>query len=130
VLIALDDQQSNAGVQVFSPTAVLLANADALYAWDRVILRWTTVNEAALLGFRILRRRDEADEWVPLTQSLLPAQRAGMAQGAAYEFVDENVEPGQTYFYRLEMVMAAGRADAVELIPSPSQQLFLPFISR
>jgi hypothetical protein len=50
---------------------------------------------ASILRFRLL--------------PIIPAQAPGSGQGAAYEFVDQEIEGGKSYYYRLEEVALNGQ---------------------
>ncbi len=61
-----------------------------------VILRWETSSEAGTVGFRVLRQ--EAGEWVPTHQGLLPGLLAS-PQGGIYDLRDDGAQPGKPQRY-------------------------------
>ena len=98
-----------------APLAVDLASFTAEAEPDRVHIEWQTVREVNNLGFNIYRAEVTGTSQVPVTwttklnPSLIPAQAPGSGQGGAYEYVDEQLEAGQSYFYWLEDVDVNGQ---------------------
>lgn len=79
---------------------------------DRVRLEWKTGTELENAGFRVLRNAgsdeegDSIEVYVPednTTTDFIPA-KGDSVSGADYLVYDENVDPGTTYFYKLEDV--------------------------
>lgn len=106
----------------------LLLGAYILYAqFSRpatIQIEWQTETEFDTAGFNIYRSATPDGEFVQINEQLIPSQ-ADPASGAAYLYVDDKVEAGQTYFYKLEDVeynntrqqheVIAGEAPAVEI---------------
>jgi hypothetical protein len=100
------DAFSNWAIASGAPLAVTLADFTAEGQAGQVLVSWETVSELDNAGFN-LYRSDSAVE----PQALLgytPSQAPGSTQGAAYSYVDADVEAGQTYWYWLEAVDLAG----------------------
>jgi len=67
----------------------------------KVTLRWNTASEIDNLGFNIYRSDAEDGEYVKVNAELIAA-KGSAAQGAEYQFVDNDVKNRKTYFYKLE----------------------------
>lgn len=100
--IGADESDAPAVVLEVEMSASPTASADALH------LVWETGLEIDNLGFHVLRA-STPDESAATRQNeaLIPSQAPG-GQGASYEWLDSNVEPGGTYFYWLEAVATDG----------------------
>ncbi len=89
-----------------NPTSISLLEFTAAASPEGVALSWQLASEAQpdLAGIYVQRAADASGPWVDLT-TLLPTRMTG--------FVDTAISPGQTYWYRLVLVSAAGmRASA------------------
>jgi lysophospholipase L1-like esterase len=65
---------------------------------DKVVkLEWKTASEINNAGFNILRSRSGAGRFEKINRQLIPARRDGQ-----YVFVDDGVEAGGRYYYKLE----------------------------
>ncbi len=62
---------------------------------------WCTEVELDNIGFNLYRAEAEGGEYIKINDALIPA-KGSSAQGAAYEFVDADVQNRKTYFYKLE----------------------------
>lgn len=71
-----------------------------------VLLSWRTVSEIGNVGFNLWRSDAPDGPWTLL--AFVPSQSPGAAAGAAYHMVDDGVQAGQTYWYRLQDMDAAG----------------------
>jgi hypothetical protein len=78
-------------------------------------IEWQTETELNTAGFNVYRSTSAAGEFERLNSQLIPSQ-GGPATGGAYTFVDEQVEAGQTYYYRLEDVEMDNTTEMHELI--------------
>ena len=74
---------------------------------ERVLLRWKTALEIDTSGFHVWRKEKQSGSYEKVTETLIPA-KGSPTQGATYEFVDRNVEPGKTYYYKLEEIDTLG----------------------
>jgi hypothetical protein len=70
-----------------------------------VAINWDTATEVNTAGFNIYRTTSPDGEFVQINQAegLIPGEGTAVS-GAAYHFVDENVEANTTYYYLLEEV--------------------------
>ena len=85
-----------------SPTAVTLIAFTATPDTDAIVLEWETASELDNLGFNLYRSESTNGERLPLNTTLIPSQNPGSAWGANYQFTDEAVIKGTTYYYWLE----------------------------
>jgi hypothetical protein len=58
-------------------------------------------------GFYLWRNETISGTYALITGSLIPAEGGG--PGASYTYVDDGLEPGETYYYQLEDVTTAGK---------------------
>ena len=96
---------------------VQLALFEADVQDERVVLRWRTESEIDNQGF-ILYRRTEADTtWEVIADFIRHKELRGQGttnQATEYQFVDESVEAGTTYWYRLADVDYAGNINTLQ----------------
>ena len=71
---------------------------------EQVRLHWATVSEINNLGFNVWRSTAADAPTEQLNSNLISGQAPGSGQGSSYEFVDQDVEAGISYFYWLEDV--------------------------
>lgn len=88
--------------------SVMLASLSAVSQGDRVIVAWETVSELNNQGFNLYRATAVDGPRTLLNSALIPAQRPGSSDGAAYTWTDSSVSPGSSYFYWLEDVDLTG----------------------
>jgi hypothetical protein len=69
-----------------------------------VRLEWKTAEEINNAGFNILRSRSSAGRYEKINPQLIPGRRDGQ-----YVFVDEKVEAGGRYYYKLEDIDHTGQ---------------------
>ncbi|MEI2688934.1 MAG: hypothetical protein V9H69_04180 [Anaerolineae bacterium] len=80
--------------------AVTLATFQAEPQGDSVLIRWETVSEINNTGFNLYR--SDAPDAPEELLAFAPSQAPGSTQGAAYQWRDDAVTVGQTYYYWLE----------------------------
>ncbi len=73
----------------------------------KALLSWETGAEIDTTGFHILRSLTKDGGYARITATLIPSE-GGPAQGAKYTFADSDVQPGKTYFYKLEDIDTRG----------------------
>ena len=83
------------------PVAAELVSFTAAGRPATVLLEWETASEIDSEGYHIWRALGEAEGFVRVTETLIPAEGNPMS-GAVYGHRDEDVTNGQTYFYKLE----------------------------
>jgi hypothetical protein len=74
-----------------------------------VTLLWETAAEIDTAGFNVLRSESEEGEFGKINAELIPA-KGGPTQGAAYSYVDNGVQTGVTYWYKLQDVDTTGES--------------------
>lgn len=94
-------------VHLSVPTLVELTAFTAKGAFNRVLLEWETATEADNAGFHLWRSETGEGPFTRITDELIPAM-GGATWGATYDWWDEGLSAGQTYFYKLEDVNFAG----------------------
>ncbi len=101
------NNQRSQALLVFIGILWLLLGAYILYAqFSRpatIEIEWQTETEFDTAGFNIYRSASPEGEFVQINAQLIPSQ-ADPSSGASYRYVDDKVEAGQTYFYKLEDV--------------------------
>lgn len=122
------------------PTAVELASFAAGAQGNTIEVRWETVSEIDNLGFHLHRAESPGGPWTRLDDGLIPSQvPPGSPGGAVYQFVDEMVEAGVTYHYRLEGIDVYGQSMfhglvsaeiGDPLLPQAPYRVFLPFVNK
>jgi parallel beta-helix repeat protein len=88
-------------------TLVELVSFTATGFEDSILLTWHTASEIDTAGFHLWRSETEDGEYVRITDSLIPAE-GNPTSGARYEYEDLDVEPGRTYYYKLEDINTDG----------------------
>jgi hypothetical protein len=86
------------------PTAVTLASFTATPQDDGILVEWETALELSNVGFNLYRSTSAEGPYVRLNAALIPGQAPGSIFGAAYTWLDKEVQPGITYYYKLEDV--------------------------
>jgi hypothetical protein len=66
-------------------------------------IEWQTETELNTAGFNVYRSVAADGEYERLNAQLIPSQ-GSTTSGGSYTFVDEDVDAGQAYYYRLEDV--------------------------
>jgi hypothetical protein len=84
------------------PTLIELSSFTAIPSNGKVIIEWSTASELDNAGFNIYRAGADG-AYVQINDEIIPAD-GNSANGAAYQFVDNNVQNRQTYSYKLEDV--------------------------
>ena len=68
-----------------------------------ITIEWQTDTEQATAGFFVTRSLSEEGSFERIHPQLIPSNGSSTL-GATYQFVDRDVEAGQTYFYQLEEI--------------------------
>lgn len=121
-----------------SPTAVEVIDFQAVYdaVQPQVQLSWNTVSETNLLGFNLYRSEGLDGPQIQLNSDLIPASQSGNPDGDAYgPLTDTGLEPGNTYYYWLEVIHLDGTPSAViqsnpVIVPAAVILFYLPLIQR
>ena len=84
------------------PTAITLASFDAAPQGNAILVTWETAMELDNVGFNLYRSETEEGPYAQLNEMLIPPQFPGEVMGGYYEWLDTDVQPGATYYYKLE----------------------------
>ncbi len=84
------------------PSVVTLLTFDAEPQEGAIRVSWETASELENLGFNLYRSEGPFGPWGRLNPQLIPVRYPGATFGAAYEWLDADVIPANTYYYRLE----------------------------
>jgi len=90
---------------------------------NQVLVEWTTVNDVNTNGFYLSRSNQQNGPYRRLNsnQFIPPEHAPGITQDNVYSFVDTDILPGVTYYYRLEHV---------DLYNDINVYGYIPFTSR
>jgi hypothetical protein len=91
-------------VQLSGFSAVLENSAASGGSGRAVRLEWKTAEEINNTGFNILRSRSSAGRYEKINRQLIPSRRDGQ-----YVFLDDQVEAGGRYYYKLEDIDHTGQ---------------------
>jgi hypothetical protein len=97
------------------PLDVNLASYEAAGSNAKVELRWVTAGESEIEGFAVYRSTSETDGFAQINATLIAAQ-GNSSSGANYSFVDDQVENGVTYYYRLEAISTSGETEVLGVV--------------
>lgn len=87
-----------------------------------ITITWVTETEYDTAGFNIYRSQDLEGEFTQINTQLIPSQ-ADPASGANYEYVDNDVVAGETYFYKLEDVEYSNTRQQHDVISEQAPQV-------
>ena len=115
------------------PTAVVIKRFDARPDGGAIHVEWETVSEVNILGFNLYRSESDGGEYVRLNGALIPGQAPGSPGGAVYAWEDGGVQPGVTYYYRLEAVDLSGHGQLYGPVSATAwapQRICLPLVLK
>jgi len=90
-------------------TAIDLVSFEAAQVSRDVSITWETATENDNAGFQIYRAESYEGPYEIINTSLIPAE-GNEYTGASYEFTDEDVRIGHTYYYQLTDIDLEGKA--------------------
>jgi hypothetical protein len=93
-----------------APLAVTLAGFTASPSDSHVLLSWETSSEHNNAGFNVYRSTDANTSGEQLNDALIASEAPNSSQGFSYDWMDNDVEVGVTYYYWLETVSTTGAA--------------------
>jgi fibronectin type 3 domain-containing protein len=103
VAVLLDPYQFTIGGLDCSTVPVELSSLTTRVGDGMVTLTWTTGSEIENLGYHVYRSLKQDGEYEKLTADLIKG--AGNSRTTqTYEFIDQDVQDGKTYFYKLEQI--------------------------
>jgi len=113
----------------FGPTGVDIIAFQAVWQAEGVLVTWKTANEIDMLGFNLYRAESDAGSWVQINPTLIPCQYLGQPEGGVYSWLDEDVTPGEAFYYTLEAVDTQARGDFMGPVRA-NYQIHLPLIQH
>jgi hypothetical protein len=87
-----------------APEPVILSSFQASTQGASILIEWTTSSESGFAGFRVQRSVNQNAGYKTLNEDLI-------ASPSPYQFLDDEVKPGETYYYRLEAVDRSGHRE-------------------
>jgi hypothetical protein len=90
------------------PTAVTLASFTATPVDGNILVEWETAMEIDTVGFNVWRSELPGGPYAKLNDTLIPSASPGSAWGSTYSYVDSDVTPGTTTYYKLEELEVGG----------------------
>jgi hypothetical protein len=119
------------GVAWADPTAVTITDFTAEPQAGFIQVSWLALSEVNVIGYNLYRSTSIAGDRAALNDELIAVQISGVPGMTRYDFVDDTVQPGETYFYWLESVESGGS----RLLDTPAQALapyclHLPLVLR
>jgi hypothetical protein len=78
---------------------------------SQVEIAWSATSEPNIAGYHINRRLGEDGKWTQVNLGLIATNA-----DSRYRVLDELVEPGQVYYYRLDQVTLEGEQQQIGLI--------------
>jgi hypothetical protein len=91
------------------PTAVTLASFTATPQAGGILLQWETAIEIDNVGFNLYRSTSPNGSYIQLNGPIIPSQAPGSVFGTTYTWLDEDVESGTMYYYKLEDIEVGGK---------------------
>lgn len=124
------DVQLSSALSLLGPTGSMIAQSDVTPAASGFHVRWRTLNEANIVGFRVIRVVEGVA--APVGAELIPAKMSGIPRGAEYALYDAYTSAGAHVAYRLEIILSSGGMVETPLDqPSPrTMRSYLPLIPR
>jgi hypothetical protein len=109
-IYALWTQQGRPDVDIYGatiqpepPVAILVRRLSAEAVEEGVRVSWSVAENPGLVGFRVHRSRGVADDFDPVEPSFIAYRGEG-----EYHHLDQDVEDGFRYWYRLELIHRDG----------------------
>lgn len=113
------------------PTAVDVTDFSAASTKGHILVAWETGSETSMQGFNLHRSEAADGVYTELNPTVIPAQNHGQPIGAAYSWLDEDVVPGGTYYYKLEALEDGGLSSFFGPVSARAVHLlYLPLVSR
>ncbi len=122
----------------YQPTAITLADFTAAPQGNAILVTWETAAELDNAGFNLYRSETPEGPYTLLNDTLIPPQFPGEVIGGVYTWLDTEVQPGVTYFYKLEDIDRQGvstfhgpvTVTARAATSAPTFTVFLPLVFR
>jgi len=112
-------------------TEIDLVDFHAIPGNGQVTLKWETATEINCSGFNILRAiKEKGEKKDELEYSQIGEQigaKGTDVQGASYEYIDDSVENGKNYFYKLEEIDENGTSTIYGPVKAKPKKRFMTF---
>jgi hypothetical protein len=113
-------------LQALSGILLIAGIALSLLAWlngpkAKIVINWKTASEVDTAGFNIYRSENPDGPFARLNQRLVPASGDPLI-GGDYSYVDQSVDAGKLYYYRLEDVDLTGSTTSEGVIQVKAQR--------
>jgi hypothetical protein len=113
------------------PHGLILNYFETMPQHNAVRLEWQTVSEVDIVGFNLHRAPAIDGQRSQLNGSLILTSMPGNSMGDTYEFMDDSVMQGTTYYYWLEIVLISGQSSWTEPVEAKTLYLvFVPSVNR
>ncbi|HZD56711.1 MAG TPA: hypothetical protein VE136_08315 [Anaerolineales bacterium] len=113
-------------LQILSATLLIAGITLGVLAWvngpeAKIVINWETASEVDAAGFNIYRSDNPDGPFTRLNRQLIPASGDPLV-GGAYSYVDQSVDAGRSYYYRLEDVDLTGSSTSQGVIQVKAQR--------
>jgi len=98
-----------------SSLPVMLSSFTAKVGSKEIILKWETKTETANLGWNIFRSDKRNGKYVKINSALIKGA-GDSAVSKSYEYTDDNIVSGTTYYYYLQAIDFNGRTTRSKII--------------
>ena len=101
-------------ITLISLCAIVLGAVFLVKEWrsasiTSVVVEWETASELNTVGFNLHRSQSSDGQYDHINDSLIPASPDPLT-GGEYSYIDEGVEAGLMYYYKLEEVDSKGNS--------------------
>jgi len=100
---------ASVGISLPAEAVVTLVSFTASPGDGQVLLEWETASEIDNVGFYLYRSTSESGEYVRISE-FIPSEGDAVL-GAKYSYLDQDVQNGVTYYYKLESVATDGSSE-------------------
>jgi len=113
-----DDSDSCGGVQYDpdedEPLCVNISSFELIFINKTILLKWTTQNEVGNVGFEIIRANKKNGKYKLISSYSSNKNLIGAGNSFSvhnYNFIDKDINIGNTYWYKLVSIDTAGEKD-------------------
>lgn len=86
-----------------------------------IVIQWSTETEVNTAGFNVFRSDSRDGPYAQINDQLIPSSPDPLL-GGRYSFTDAQVEPGKTYYYKLEELESTGNRITYDRIVEATAQ--------
>ena len=91
-----------------NPLPVSISEIEAIYENNQIFINWVTASEIENSGFNILKSNSRNEGYQKINSDLV-AGHGNSSEENCYAFIDSDVFPDQTYFYKIQSVSNTGK---------------------